>query len=386
MTPFVELPIESDPGVLLEETFGELEELLTGWKVNLSAPEVLLIQAIVFRLVAPLAALAAEVPTEIFEEWGRKIVGVTAQAAQPATVKTKWTARDTAGYEIPAGTQVDVERTGSEQIGFVVAKTVFIAPGSNNVTGVLLEAVESGTAANGLTTAAAVTLIDSLGWVTTVALEATSSGGQEAEEAAHYLNRLAETMQTLVEGVVTAHDVEVVVRNIEGVGRALAIDNYNAETKATEAEKTTTVVVTDALGKALTSGKKAEIKAKLESKRETNYIFFVVDANYESIDVTVKLVPRIGYTLAEADAAAKLAIEAFLSPATFAQEPPGNAASWTNTTTLRYQDLSAIVNNVQQVDHFTELKVAKHGGTLGVVDLTLEGVAPLPEPGTIKAE
>lgn len=382
---FVELPVTVDPLLALEEVVAEMQALNPGWEPNLASPEFLMFQSIVFRLWVPLAQLAAESGEEMFNQFGRQIVGVIPDVAEVATAKAKFTARDTAGYEIPAGTQINVERTGSEQIGFVVALTTFIAPGSKTAE-VPIEAAEPGEGANGLSTSRAVTLIDSLGWVEKVELVTETGGGQEAEEPAHYLGRLAETMQTFVEGVVTAHQAEIVVRNVQGVGRAMAIDNYNAETKTSGQEKTITIVVANAAGLALSTAKKNEIKAVLAGKREANFVFFVVDPEYEEIDVTVKVVPRVGYSLAEADAATKLAIEAFLSPATWGQEPPGNAASWVNTTVLRLQDLGTVVNNVQQVEHYSELKFAKKAGTQEAKDLTLEGAAPLPKPGTIKAE
>ena len=383
MGNFVELPVEVDPLALLEEAFGELEELLEGWRPNLSQPEVILIQAIVYRIVAPLAQLAAESGEEMFNQWGRKIVGLTPQAAQAATVLSKWTARDTSGYELPAGTQVNVERTGSESIGFVVVNTVVIPPGSKVAEGVMLEAIEPGEVGNGLGVANEATLVDSYGWVETIALEATSTGGQEAEEPAHYLGRLAETMKTLVEGVVVADDVRIVVLNIEGVGRVLVIDNYDYVSKSTEAEKTTTVIVASAAGAALSAEKKAEILAKLEERREVNFIFYVKDPAFTEVDVTAAVVERAGYSHAEAVAAAKAAIESFLSPATFGQDPPGDAATWANVNLVRYQDLVTALNNVQQVDHYNELKLAKHLGTQKAEDLTLEGVGALPKPGTI---
>jgi uncharacterized phage protein gp47/JayE len=384
---FVGLPVQIDPALALEETFAEMERLLAQWEVNLAQPEVLLLQSIVYRLWAPLAQLAAESGEEMFNQFGRQIVAVEPGEQEAATVLSKWTARDSAGYEIPAGTQVDVERTGSDKVGFIVSQTSFIAPGKTNVTGVPLEAVEPGAGGNGLSGVGKV--VDSLGWVVNngeIELTGETSGGEEAEEPAHYLGRLAETMQTFVESVVTARQVEIVVRNIPGVGRVLAIDNYNAETKATEQEKTTTVVVASIEGLALSAEKKAEIKAKLAEKREINFLFFVVDPAYEEVDVTAKVVPRAGYSQAEANAAAKAAINGVLSPATFAQEPPGDETSWTNTNVLRYQDLSTAVNNAQQVEHHTELKLAKKGGTQKAEDLTLEGVAPLPKPGTVKVE
>jgi hypothetical protein len=383
MTDFVSLPIEATPQQMLEETVAELEAQLEGWDPALGEYELILFQAIIFRIALPLIQLAAQVDAAIFSEWGRTIVNVLPQEATRATAKSTWTVKDEAGYTIKAGTQVDLARSGDERIGFVVVADVEIPPGSTATAAgeVILEAVEPGLEGNGLEGEGI--LIDALSYVTAIALTEASSGGTDAEDPQRYLGRLAETMQTFIEGVVIAPDVEIVVRNVAGVGRALAIDNYNLETEEGEQEKTTTVILTDAEGEPVAAAVKEAVEALLEEKREVNYLFFVGEATYHDIDVEGEIVPMQGFDKATVAAQVEVAIEEFLDPATFGQEPPGDTSTWVNSTTLRYQDLVTLVNQVEGVSHYTVLKWRRAAEAMAAADITMTGVAPLPRADTL---
>ena len=383
MADFVKLPVESTPQQMLEEWAAEMEALIEGWDPALAEYETINAQAIIYRIVFPLLQLAANVDAAIFNEWGRQIVNVVPQEATRATVASTWTMVDVAGYTIKAGTQVDLARTGDERIGFLVAADVVVQPGQE-ATGageVILEAIEPGLEGNGLEGEGI--LVDALSFVAGIAIVGASSGGTDAEDPQRYLGRLAETMQTFIEGVVRARDVEIVSRNVPGIGRALALDNYNAETEEDEQEKTTTVAVTDDEGEPATAEAKADLEATLEEKREVNYLFFVIDATYHLLDVEGVIVPMQGFDQAEVAANVAAAIAAAFSPARHGQQPPGDAASWVNSSSLRYQDLVTVVNNAEGVDHYTTLKWRIAAAAFGVADIALSGAAPLPKPDSI---
>lgn len=383
MSDFVKLPIETTPQAMLEEAIAEMEAQIEGWNPALAEYELILFQTIVYRLALPFLQLASQVDAAIFNQWGQQIVNVVPQEATKATVTSTWTAKDTAGYTIKAGTQVDIARSGDERVGFIVLADVEIPPGSTTTTAgqVILEAIEPGLDGNGLEGEGI--LIDALIFVTGIAIIGASSGGTDAEDPQRYLGRLAETMQTFIEGVVRGRDVEIVARNVPGIGRATAIDNYNAVTEEDEQEKTTTVAVTDDEGEPALLTAKEALEAKLEEKREVNYLFFVIDATYHETDVEAAIVPMQGFDKATVAASVKAAVEAFLSPATRGQQPPGDEASWVNDTTLRYQDLVTVVNNVEGMDHYTTLKWRIGVAAFGTADIALTGVAPLTRPDSI---
>lgn len=374
---FVDLPIEANPAALVAEALGEMETLIEGWRQSDAEYETILIQAIVYRIFLPLLAEAANVPEEIFKAWGEDVVEVQPHEALPATAKTTWTAEDTSGYPIPAGTEVAVEVTGGESVPFRTVEEASIPPGSNAVSDVLIEAIEPGAETSGLE--GKVTPIDALGWVKEIALQEATAGGEDAEDALVYLGRLAEVLQTLVEGVVLARDVGILARSIPGIGRALVLDNYDYETEDDEAEKTTSVIVATAAGLPTTSKAKGELADALEERREINYVFYVEDPTYSEVRVTAAIVEQAGFSHADVVGFVQQAILDFLNPETAGQQPPGEAGTWVSVKTLRFQDLVTVVNNAQGVGYYTTLKWAVAAGTQEQKDLTLAGVAPLPK-------
>lgn len=380
---YIDFPLEINPTALKEAMYEAMQERFPNWQPNEGNPEKWLIDAIVDRLIVPLAELAADVPPEIFHRWGAEIVNVQPQAAVAATVATTWKLIDAAGYTIAAGTQVDLARSGDEVIGFRVANDVTVAPGDEETAAgeVVLEAIEAGEEGNELEGEGL--LVDALAFVDSIAVVGKSSGGADAEDPLDYLGRLAETMKTLTPRPIIARDVEILVRNTPGIGRSLAIDNYNAETEETEQEKTTTVFVTDDDGATATAEAKATALADLQAKREINFIFFVEDATYTPVDVKVVAVEREGFSHAGMLADLQATLEDFLNPAIYGRRQPDEPQTWVNTPTLRYQDLVTAINNVQSLDHYTTLEVRKSGGAWKTTDLTLDGIAPLPEVGTL---
>jgi Baseplate J-like protein len=380
---YIEFPIEVNAETLIEEVFADLEDQIDGWEPAAGNLETFLIRAIVYRLIVPLAQLAADVPPEVFDRWGEEIAEVERHLASAATGATTWKMTDNGGYKIPAGTEIGVPVSGSEARGFRTVNEVIIPPGSTETAAgeVLIEAIEAGTQDNELEGEA--TLEDALALpLDSIKLVGATSTGEDEEEPTVYLGRLRETMETLAPRPIIAKDVAILARNVPGVGRSVAIDNYNAETEEGEQEKTTTVVVTDAEGEACIAAVKEAVEAELAAKREANYIFFVVDAQYKEIDLTCVFVEAPGFDHAAVKVKLEAALDDFFDPAKFGQRPPGDAKSWVNATTIRYQDLVTVVNNVEGLDYYTTLKFALKGGEQKAADLALGGAYPLPKKHT----
>ena len=389
-TSFIELPVELNGAALKASIYEAMEAQFAGWEPNPNNPETWLIDAMVDRLMVPLAQMAADVAAEIFYEYGTQIVKVLPIEATPATVKSTWTMVDKAGYTIKAGTQVSVSVSGNASVGFRVLNEVTVPKESlaTEAGQVVLEAIEPGTEANGLGGEARPE--DTLNFVEGIALMGESSGGVEAEEASEYLDRLAETMRTLAPRPILPSDVEILARNIAGVSRATALDLYHPGVDPAEepekwaSERTCSVAVCDAAGLACSAEVKAAVLADLESKREINFQFFVIDGTYTTIAMHYKVVPREGFDQTTADEATKAALENFVAPNVFGADPTTDSRSWNNQTVLRYQDAVTVVNNLQSVAYYTVLKIAKEGSELKAnTDVALAGPAALTKPGVI---
>jgi hypothetical protein len=382
--------VEFDGATLKARLYSAMEERFPGWQANPNSPEVAMIDELVDELMVPLGQFTGDVAAEIFYRYGEQIVKVLPIAATPATVKSTWKMVDAAGYEIKAGTQVNVPTSGNTGEGFRVVETVNVPAASTETDEgeVLLEAINPGTAANELEGEAKPE--DTLNYLESITLVGKSSGGEEAEDPETYLSRLAETMETLSPTPIIPRDVEILARNIPGVFRAVALDLFDPETDDPEkpetwaTERTTTIAVCDDAGEPCSAPVKEAVKADLSAKREANFKFHVIDGSYTTIQVKAKVVARDGFDQATEAAATANALNAFLASIAFGVEDPSDPRQWNNQRVVRYQDLVTVVNNVQGVDHFTELKVSIEGKALGEVDVPLKGAAPLTKPGKIE--
>lgn len=393
VTSFIELPVVVSGQQLKAEVYAKMEEQFPGWRPDPNNPEKWLIDAMVDRLTVPLSQLAADVAAELFNQYGQQIVKVLPHEAVPATVKSTWKMKDKAGYEIPAGTQVRIPTSGNTDQGFRVVNTVIVPKESESTEPgqVLLEAIEPGEAANHLVGEAR--LEDTLEIIAAeeaIMLVGESTGGADAETPEEFLGRLNETMETLSPRPVIPRHAAILARNIAGVHRSVALDLFNPETDDPEkpetwlTERCISVVVCDAAGEPCAAPVKEAVKADLESKREVNFLFFVLDPIYTTIKVKFSIVVLPGYDQAEVEATAVAALEELLSPANFGTDPTTDERSWLNRTKLYYQDVVTVLNNQQGVDHFTELKIGKEGGAYGEVDIALAGPAALTKAGKIE--
>lgn len=390
MTSFIELPVEFDGNSLKSAIYAGMEERFPGWKRNDNSPEVALIDEMVDLLMVPLGQLTADVAAEIFYGYGVKIAHVQPIAATPATVKSTWVMVDADGYEIKAGTQVNVSTSGNTGEGFRVVGAVEVPAASSETAAgeVLLEAIEPGTAGNELSGEAKPE--DTLNFVDSITLVGESSGGEEAEDVTTYLNRLAETMETLAPRPIIPRDVEILARNVPGVFRALALDLFNPETDDPDdpetwtSERTVSIATCDASGEPCSLPVKEALVADLESKREANFRFFAIDPTYTTVAVKFQIVARDGFDQATEEANVEAALAAYLDPIAFGMPDPEDPRGWNHETVVRHQDLVTLLNNLPGVDHYTELKIGKEGGALGVADVPLEGAAPLTKAGKIE--
>ena len=389
---YIEVPFTLNPQQLIEEVYEEMEARFPGWKAG--GPEDFLVRAVVARLIVPLVQLAADVPDEIFHKFGVEIINLPPIEATSATAESTWKMVDTAGYTIDAGTEVGIPISGDTALGFRVVTSVTVPEGSDetNEGEVLLEAIEPGKAGNELSGIAE--LEDALSFVEPagITLVGESSGGADAEDPTEYLSRLAETMKTLAPRPIIANDVSILARNVAGVYRVAVLDLFDPEEDDPEDEETwdserhVTIAPHDESGNTVSATVKEALEAEFQAKRESNFVFHVIDPTYTTFDVDFKVIPAEGFEQTAANASTVLAIKDFLDPAKWGIPADGNERIWVNQKTLRYQDLVTVVNNVKDVDHYTELKIGPTGEAKGTVDLILGGAAPLPKPGTIEAK
>jgi hypothetical protein len=224
---YIEIPIETDPEALAQEAFDYVQANIAGWVPNDANLETIIIEACA-RMIAEARDVAGAVPNDIFRYFG-KLVGILPQEASYAAATSTWNMIDTAGYTIPADTQVGIRTTGDTLVPFRTVEDVVIAPASNQATGVIIEALEPGEDSSGLVSTLPLELIDTLDFVDSIDLTSDTTGGVDAETDDSYLNRLTARLQMLTDTPILPRDFAVMAQDIAGVARATAIDNYNPE-------------------------------------------------------------------------------------------------------------------------------------------------------------
>lgn len=374
---FLSLPVETEPSEIALDAFAYLAANIPGWEPAEANLDTLLIEADAQETAVD-RALLVEVSTEIFRYIG-SVFGVEPLDATPATVTSTWTMVDSAGYTIPAGTQVALEAPDGSTVGFRTTAEVTIPNGSSATAagGVTLEAVEDGARTSGLSTIGG--LIDQLAFVQSVALVGVTTGGVDGETNEEYVNRLAVRLRLQSTSLILPRDFEIAARDHANVARAVAVDGYRADTLASGQERAISVAVVDAAGEPLSSPDKAEIDADFQANREVNFLAFVMDPTYTIIDVIFAAKMLTGFVAADVEANAEAAIASFLSPANWGLPSSGDGdVDWVNRTILRYQELATALNNVEGVDYYTTLtagdrKAATIAAATDIVTSTAHG-------------
>jgi hypothetical protein len=381
--PYIDVTVETEPVDLAADAFGYIEAQVPGWLPSPGNLEAWLIESLA-QLAGELRVLVGLVPEDIFKFYGATIMGIPPYGAVAANATTVWTAIDTAGYTIHAGTVVAITPPASQDaFGFQVVADVVIPAGQTTVS-VQVVAIEPGAAASGIT--GTVAMIDTLDFIQSVTLAGATTGGQDAETADAYLNRLSDMLTLLAPRPILPNDFAVMARTMTpGVARACAVDLYKLDTQQTNQPRCCTVFVCDANGNPCSAAVKTAVLSQLQSQREINFLVYVGDPTYNQIDVTFAAVNYSGYDPTDVANRVIAALTDYLQPYNWGLPQFGDSGSvnWINETTLRYLEVSQVINNVTGVRYVKTLTIGKHGGAMGTVDVALTGVAPLTQPGTI---
>lgn len=386
MPDYIAPPLVTEPADLADESFAYLEAQVDGWLPSPGNLDTWMVESIA-QLAGELMDVASAVPASIFRYFGATLLNLPPAEAVSATGITSWVVRDSLGYTIPAGTLVGIPADGDELVPFETAADAVIPPGSVGADGVVIIAQEPGTDANGLT--GQPELVDALDFVTGVALTgpfdpglgmAATTGGVDPESDAEYQNRLRELLQLLAPRPILPNDFAVLAKTVPGVYRATAIDLYNpGPPVTTNVPRCVTVVVVAEDGNPVSAIVRQQVDDLLQSEREVNFLVFVVDPTYTTVNVTFRVHPYPDYGGQDVVDRCVSALTDYLSPQNFGATPYGEAPQWLSDPWVRYLEVAEVINRVEGCWYIVSLTV--NGGT---VDVALPGVGALPKSGDIQ--
>lgn len=375
MPSFVDFPLDTDEERALDRFFEHMRTVFPGWTPNEAHLEVAVAEEMV-RISQETAVVATQVGEGIFRAFGEKLVRLQKIAGAYAGTTVTFTAIDTQGYTIPAGTLISRRVAGDTEYVFRTIADAVITPGTTQAN-VGVHAVELGSLYNGLV-AGPFTMVDALLFISSVTSTAVTSGGADEETDETYLDRLSDELTLLTPRPILPDDFAVLARRVAGVARAKVIDGYNPTDQTSSNERMVTVVGVDKNGQVLAS--KEELRAYLDSLREANFVVNVVDPTYLKLDIVYNAIAVRGSDPAVVRADIDKAIADYINPAKWAGgdlSPP----EWRGGQVVRHWELVTLINNVTSVDYLISLTI--NGGT---ADVLIPGVAGLPRavgPNTV---
>lgn len=371
MAEYVDLPIETEPIELADEAFAYLAARVPGWEPADGNLETWILEAAA-QIAGEVRDVASQVPVAVFRYFGAQVAGLPPINPAFATGEATITVTHDDGETIVAGTELMLRTATGERVAFATTEDAIIEAGDTSITAIGIVAIEAGAIANGLSGGAEP--VDALDVLDSIVVPAATSGGADGETDDEYLARLVEELRLVTPRPILANDFAVLARRVDGVGRAVALDNFDPADPSTPADRMVTVAVTDETGQVVAAEVKTAVGEYLESFRETNFVVNVVDPTVTAVTIDVEIVVQPGYDEATVTASVEDSIAAYADPARWGTPSYGDQELWINETVVRYLKVAQVAGDAPGVLYVSDLQL-----DAGTTDVTLDGDVSLPD-------
>lgn len=378
MPEYIGIDIDDDQATVREQITDAIIAGIPDWLPVRGGLIYLLADGVAF-VIAELYAIFTLLTTAIFATYLTKMAGIPSVDATASTVMSTWTS-STMTFTVDGGTLVGIDDGAGGLLVFEVVDDVSTTDGTAE--NVELISQDTGEFTAGLT--GDVTLLDAevaAAINPTITLAGATAGGTDGETVDEYIARGSERLQLSSDDVIRGEDAAILARQVTGVWRAMAVDNYDVATDDDAAEGKIGLALMDAAGAAVSGGVLADVQALVDPATIVGLEVGYADPDPTAIDVTVVATALAGYDTADVDTRTTAAVLAFLAESRWGSLPftSGGEQVWRPQTLVRYLEVAAAVNAVEGLDFITTLTV--EGGT---ADVTL-GSLPwsIAAPGTI---
>src|SRR5580704_3993519 len=377
---YVKAEITTSEAQIKEEAIAKLKELLelkgvVGWTPNPAALQIIVLEVLA-GMAQNAAVVASTVLDAVFTQYGVQFLGLAFNEGAFATASTKWTITPSVGLrQIPAG--ITIEAGG---FGFEVEAETEVKAGATEVT-LQVRAVERGAEYNKVSGVAQ--QINPLTFVPEVQIIGESANGSEEETAEEYRSRLVAQLQLQAPRPVNAEDFAPFLlgapETVAGVkvGRATAINLYNAETAAENEPNCVTTWVTTVAGEALSTPEMEALQAWVRKYLAFGFLAFVRAPAYEKIYVTAAIHVEARYNSEVVIGTVKAALEALINKKTWGN-PERQSGVWLNEKKVRYNSILGAIEAVPGVGYvFPGAEGLRLGTTASPTetnDITLSGI------------
>lgn len=226
MTDYIVEPIETNPDSLLADAVDYIQGRYPNWEPSEAQLDFILMRLWSLK-EAQIADMSTRVLRAIYRYFGSTIVSIQPLPGAYAEVLTTWYANSPDEEQtLTQDTQVGIrDPVTNDLVFFNVADQDYTVPvGSTFISGVKLRAQDEGEAMNGL--AGPLEIVEQNDWVQEASTNGETGGGANPESDEDYIDRLTSNFTLLSPRPVLGPDWAVMARNIAGVARSNAIDNF----------------------------------------------------------------------------------------------------------------------------------------------------------------
>jgi uncharacterized phage protein gp47/JayE len=356
--------LDKDPEDIYEAGKLVLQSRNPEWVPEETNVEVMLMQAM-SMLVAEAIYSLNQLP-KIQVQAQLALLGVERNAGTPPTVNVEFETVGSAGLVIPADTVVVLVLETGDVFNFETDSELIIPEDSTTGT-VSATSIEYGSEANGVPTGTTLDLLNDTVDIYAVTTASDVANGQDAESDDVWLERGLQRLQRLTETlVVPQHFINFSLEN-PNVARCTVIDAYEPPSGTPGSDGGHICVVVYGIGAPLSTEQKEELQEAIEEVAAANLIIHIIDPTVVEIDVVVEVVKFPEYENAVVEANITAALNDYLSPQT-----------WPWAQYLRYNELIALISNVEGVDYVSNLSTPS-----GDVDLGDSATLTTPDDYTI---
>jgi len=361
MPPAIGVLLTTDPDELAALAYDYLEAAFPGWNRSRGDAMTQLVAADA-RIAAQGNETASEMSYEALRWLALWVDGLAPGLATSAQTTATVVAVDNLGYTVRDGDRFEIATSGDEGQVFVAVGDTTIAPlsTSTGVGEVVLIAETAGAAGSGLPEDSDVEPVDALAWIESVTLEELTTGGVDAQTDDEHLSQWIALRALSHDSPILASDAAALVKAlIPGVGRTLALDNYDPALGTFGHEKFNPIAATDLEGEPLGSGVKALAVALLESRRTWGFETDVIDADYALIDVAWTAIVHAGFDPDAAEEVTNAALTTYLDPLVWSTSANSDGDEWRALAAVYLYEVVSVINAVEPIDRITSLTIAR---------------------------
>ena len=355
ITVYTDLTINNKtPQDIVTSAVATLQSRFPEWTPSLTNLEMALMEALAVE-VSEAIYIINTIPSNIVEML-LTLFGTSRGQGTAPSVSVQFTMSDTAGYIIPAGTEVSIPIGLPDNLSFFTNTPLTITAGTMTGT-VTATAVTPTISANGVASGTACQLLIGLPNVTSVATASVISGGVDPELTSSWLNRGIQLLQRLSSTLVTPAHFTSYALTQPYVNRANAIDNFNISfgSGSPGDHPGHISVLVYGFGDVVSSPNKATLLAAMQASSMSNLGIHLADPTITTINVTCTVKGNTSYTSAQTLADVTAALQAYLNP-----------NSWQWSGVVRYNDLVKIISNVPSVAYLVSLTTPSTDVTIGL--------------------